>query len=47
MAPTPAEEGARARVYHRRQLALSVLGLVLSVVYLLALIASRAASACR
>jgi STE24 endopeptidase len=45
MAPTPAsEEGARARVYHRRQLALSVLGLVLSVVYLLALIATRAAA---
>ena len=44
MAPTPAEEGARARVYHRRQLALSVLGLVLSVVYLIALIATRAAA---
>jgi Zn-dependent protease with chaperone function len=45
MAPTPAsEEGARARAYHRRQLALSVLGLVLSVVYLLALIATRAAA---
>jgi STE24 endopeptidase len=45
MAPTPApEEGARARVYHRRQLALSMLGLVLSVVYLLALIATRAAA---
>jgi STE24 endopeptidase len=45
MAPAPApEEGARARVYHRRQLALSLLGLVLSVVYLLALIATRAAA---
>ncbi len=45
MAPTPApEEGARARVYHRRQLALSLLGLALSVAYLLALIATRAAA---
>jgi STE24 endopeptidase len=45
MAPTPAlEEGDRARVYHRRQLALSLLGLVLSVAYLLTLIATRAAA---
>ncbi|MFI5008171.1 MAG: M48 family metallopeptidase [Solirubrobacterales bacterium] len=45
MAPTPApEEGARARVYHRRQLALSLLGLALSVAYLLVLIATRAAA---
>jgi len=43
MAPTPApEETARARVYHRRQLALSLLGLVLSVAYLLLLIETRA-----
>ena len=45
MAPTPAPaEDARARVYHRRQLALSLLGLVLSVAYLLVLIATRAAA---
>jgi hypothetical protein len=45
MAPTPApEEGARARVYHRRQLALSLLGLALSIAYLLALIATRTAA---
>ena len=45
MAPTPApEEGARARVYHRRQLVLSLLGLALSVAYLLALIATHAAA---
>ena len=45
MAPTPApEETARARVYHRRQLALSLLGLVLSVAYLLLLIETRAAA---
>ena len=45
MAPTPApEEAARARVYHRRQLALSLLGLAVSVAYLLALIATRAAA---
>ncbi len=43
MAPTPPpEETARARVYHRRQLALSLLGLVLSVAYLLLLIETRA-----
>ncbi|HKC09982.1 MAG TPA: M48 family metallopeptidase [Methylomirabilota bacterium] len=45
MAPTPPpEETARARVYHRRQLALSLLGLVLSVAYLLLLIETRAAA---
>ena len=45
MAPPPApEETARARVYHRRQLALSLLGLVLSVAYLLLLIETRAAA---
>ena len=45
MAPTPApEETARARVYHRRQLALSLLGLVLFVAYLLLLIETRAAA---
>jgi len=45
MALTPApEEGARARVYHRRQLALSLLGLALSVTYLLVLIETRAAT---
>ena len=45
MAPTPApEDGARARVYHRRQLAISLLGLALSVAYLLALLATRAAA---
>jgi STE24 endopeptidase len=45
MAPTPApEETARARVYHRRQLALSLLGLLLSVAYLLLLIETRAAA---
>jgi len=45
MALTPApEEGARARIYHRRQLALSLLGLALSVTYLLVLIETRAAA---
>jgi STE24 endopeptidase len=45
MALTPApEEGARARTYHRRQLALSLLGLALSVTYLLVLIETRAAT---
>jgi len=45
MALTPApEQGARARVYHRRQLALSLLGLALSVTYLLVLIETRAAT---
>jgi STE24 endopeptidase len=45
MVPAPApEETARARVYHRRQLALSLLGLVLSVAYLLLLIETRAAA---
>lgn len=45
MALTPApEEGARARIYHRRQLALSLLGLALSVTYLLVLIETRAAT---
>lgn len=43
MAPTPAPEKS-ARVYHRRQLALSLFGLALSVAYLLALIATRAAA---
>jgi len=40
----PPEDGARARVYHRRQLALSLLGLALSVTYLLVLIETRAAT---
>ena len=45
MVPTPApEEAARARAYHRRQLALSLLGLALSVAYLLALLATQAAA---
>jgi STE24 endopeptidase len=45
MALTPApEDGARARIYHRRQLALSLLGLALSVTYLLVLIETRAAT---
>lgn len=45
MALTPApEEGARARIYHRRQLALSLLGLALSVTYLLVLIETQAAT---
>jgi STE24 endopeptidase len=45
MAPTPPPaEGARARVYHRRQLALSLLGLALSIIYLLVLIETRAAA---
>ena len=44
MAPTPPPEAARARAYHRRQLALSLLGLTLSVAYLLALIETRAAA---
>ena len=45
MARTPApEEGASARIYHRRQLALSLLGLALSVTYLLVLIETRAAT---
>ncbi len=44
MTSTPApEDGARARVYHRRQLALSLLGLALAVAYLLVLIETRAA----
>jgi STE24 endopeptidase len=43
MAPTPASaDDARARVYHRRQLLLSLLGLSLSVAYLLVLIDTRA-----
>lgn len=41
--PVP-EEHARARVYHRRQLVVSLLGLALSVVYLLVLIETRAAA---
>jgi len=45
MVRTPApEDGARARVYHRRQLALSLLALAFSVAYLIALIATRAAA---
>jgi len=45
MAPTPSPaEDARARAYHRRQLAFSVLGLVLAVTYLLVLIETRAAT---
>ena len=45
MAPTPpSEEAARARVYHRRQLVLFLLGLALSIAYLLALIETRAAA---
>jgi STE24 endopeptidase len=43
MAPTPAPDEARARTYHRRQLALSLLGLALSVGYLVALIEMGAA----
>jgi STE24 endopeptidase len=43
LTPAPAED-ARARVYHRRQLALSLLGLALSVTYLLVLIVTRAAT---
>ncbi len=42
--PPAPEEGARARAYHRRQLAISLLGLALSVVYLLVLIETRAAA---
>ena len=42
--PSAPEEGARARMYHRRQLAISLLGLALSVVYLLVLIETRAAA---
>ncbi|MEX2224323.1 MAG: M48 family metallopeptidase [Candidatus Rokuibacteriota bacterium] len=45
MASTPArEDGARARVYHRRQLFLSLLGLALAVAYLSCLIELRAAA---
>lgn len=45
MAPTPSPaEDARARAYHRRQLALSLLGLVLAITYLLVLIETRAAT---
>lgn len=45
MASTPApEDGDRARVYHRGQLALSLLGLALAVAYLLVLIETRAAA---
>jgi STE24 endopeptidase len=45
MAPAPApEEAARARVYHRRQLAISVVGLALSIAYLLVLIETHAAA---
>jgi STE24 endopeptidase len=42
-ATPPPEETARARVYHRRQLLLSALGLILSVAYLLVLMETRAA----
>lgn len=41
--PQSPATAARARVYHRRQLALSTLGLVLSVAYLLVLIEARGA----
>ena len=45
MAPTPpSEEAARARLYHRRQLVLFLLGLALSIAYLLALIETGAAA---
>jgi STE24 endopeptidase len=45
MAGTAApEDSARARVYHRRQLVLSLLGLGLAVVYLVVLIQTRAAA---
>jgi len=45
VAPTPPpEEAARARVYHRRQLVLFLLGLALSIAYLLALIETGAAA---
>jgi STE24 endopeptidase len=40
----PAEDAARARIYHRRQLALSLLGLALSLAYLVVLIETRAAT---
>jgi STE24 endopeptidase len=39
-----AQDGARARVYHRLQLAFSLLGLGLAVVYLIVLIQTRAAA---
>ena len=42
-APTP-EEGTRARAYHRRQLVLSLIGLGLSIAYLLVLIETRTAA---
>ncbi|MGH7385277.1 MAG: hypothetical protein ACREKG_08840, partial [Candidatus Rokuibacteriota bacterium] len=38
------EGGDRARVYHRRRLALSLLGLALALAYLLVLIETRAAA---
>jgi STE24 endopeptidase len=45
MAPDSAsEEAARARLYHRLQLVLSLLGLALSIAYLLVLIESHAAA---
>jgi len=43
MSPTEAPADARARAYHRRQLALSLAELVLSAVYLIALIETSAA----
>ena len=42
--PPAPEDSTRARVYHRRQLVLSLLGLGLSVVYLIVLIETRAAA---
>ncbi|HSE04761.1 MAG TPA: M48 family metallopeptidase [Methylomirabilota bacterium] len=44
MAQTPSPDEARARAYHRRQLVLSLLGLALSVTYLVALIETGAAA---
>ena len=45
MATTPPQtEDARARVYHRRQLILSLLGLVISITYMVLLIVSGAAA---
>jgi STE24 endopeptidase len=41
--PPPPDEAVRARVYHRRQLVLSGLGLILSIAYLLVLIEGRGA----
>jgi STE24 endopeptidase len=43
MDPRPAPAEARARAYHRRQLALSLVGLAVSAAYLVVLIETRAA----